>query len=46
MFFMTEPGPDTADAQGMFWSQELGPGNQVFATFVDEQLPEAVNLAI
>ena len=46
MFFMTESGPDTADAQGMFWSQELGPGNQVFATFVDEQLPEAVNLAI
>ena len=42
MFFMSEPGSPTEQDLGMFWSQELGPGPQVFATFVDEMLPEAV----
>ena len=42
MFFMSEPGPSGDDDQGMFWSQELEPGMPVYATFVDEKLPEAV----
>ncbi|CAE7830815.1 RE1 [Symbiodinium sp. CCMP2592] len=42
MFFMTEPGPEPLGGQGMFWSQEIEAEAQVFAIFVEEQLPKAV----
>ena len=39
---MNEPGSSSSSDQGMLWSQQLEPGTGVFATFLDENLPEAV----